>query len=316
MIVKYGQQYEQQVVDLWNKTCTFDSIDVNKFRRQALFDENFDEELCYVAIKDEKVVGFILGIKRKFPYLERGLEPNRGWISVMFVAKEYRNRGIGQALLDVVENKLFEMGATDITLGAYSPNYFFAGIDPDNYPEAIEFFEKNNYKAGEKAFSMGMNLHGYQIREKTLEKKKAAEEKGYRFINFDYKYALELLEYMRQEFGGGWKRNALIAMQKNKAQDRILLVLDPQGKICGCSNRAIDDNEMRFGPIGISASERNSGLGTILMELGLYEMAKKGIYRMYFVTTDENGRRYYERMGLEVIRTFVDYRKDLSKCVR
>ena len=311
MIEKYRQEYEQQVVDLWNNTCTFDPIDVNKFRRQALFDENFDEELCYVAIKDEKIVGFILGIKRKFPYLERGLEPTRGWISVIFVDKQYRNQGIGQRLYDTVEKKLIEMGTTNITLGAYSPNYFFAGLDLENYPESIEFFEKNGYKAGEKAFSMGMDLHGYKISEETLKKKRIAEEKGYRFINFDYKYALELLEYLKVEFGGGWKRNALIAMQKNKAQDRILLVLNPEGKICGCSNRAIDDNEMRFGPIGISASERNNGLGTILLELGMYEMAKKGIYRMYSVTTDENGRRYYDRIGLKVIRSFIDYRKEL-----
>ena len=32
---------------------------------------------------------------------------------------------------------------------------------------------------------------------------------------------------------------------------------------------------------------------------------------MYFVTTEENGRRYYERNGLSVIRTFIDYRKEL-----
>ena len=311
MIEKYKQDYEQQVVNLWNEACTFDSIDIEKFRRQVLFDENFDEDLCYVAIKDKKVVGFILGIKRKFPYLERGLEPTKGWISVIFVAKEYRNQGIGQKLYDTVENKLKEMGVKEIILGAYSPNYFFAGLDPENYLESINFFEKNGYTAGTKHYSMGMNLHGYQVSEKTLVKKKKAEEKGYKFINFDYRYSLELLDFLKNEFGGGWKRNALIAMQKNKAQERILIVLNPEGKICGCSNRAIDDNEMRFGPIGISDSERNNGLGTILLELGMYEMAKKGIYRMYFVTTDEDGRRYYERIGLKVIRTFIDYSKEL-----
>ena len=31
------------------------------------------------------VVGFILATKRIFPYLERGLEPDRGWINVLFV---------------------------------------------------------------------------------------------------------------------------------------------------------------------------------------------------------------------------------------
>ena len=52
-------------------------------------------------------------------------------------------------------------------------------------------------------------------------------------------------------------------------------------------------------------------LGSILLDLQCYEMCRKGVYRMYFITTEENGRRYYERNGLSVIRRFVDYRKDL-----
>ena len=35
-IINYLQKYESQVVDLWNRCCTFDSIDVRKFRKQAL----------------------------------------------------------------------------------------------------------------------------------------------------------------------------------------------------------------------------------------------------------------------------------------
>ena len=75
--------------------------------------------------------------------------------------------------------------------------------------------------------------------------------------------------------------------------------------------RKIDGNPMRFGPIGISEKARNAGLGGILLELQMAEMAKKGIYHMYFVTTDEPGRRYYERHGLNVFRSFIDYRKDI-----
>ena len=39
-IINYTQEYEREVVDLWNRTCTFDPISVQKFRLQALFDDN------------------------------------------------------------------------------------------------------------------------------------------------------------------------------------------------------------------------------------------------------------------------------------
>lgn len=100
-------------------------------------------------------------------------------------------------------------------------------------------------------------------------------------------------------------------MQKGISEDLILLILDPDDKICGFCMRAIDGNPMRFGPVGVSGSKRNMGLGSILLDMQCFEMAKKGIYRMYFVTTDEPGKRYYERHGLSVIRTTVEYRKDI-----
>ena len=137
----YDQRWEGQVVDLWNRCCAFDAIDVGKFRRQALFDDNFDPELSWVALEDERVLGFAFGTKRKFPYLERGLEPERGWVNVIFVAPEARRRGVASELLGRIETELRDRGVTNITLGAYSPSYFFAGVDPDNYPEAVAFFE-------------------------------------------------------------------------------------------------------------------------------------------------------------------------------
>ena len=310
-IITYNQKYEQQVVDLWNRCCYFDSITVDKFRQQALFDDNFDESLCWVALEGEQTVGFILATKRKFPYLDRGLEPDRGWINVMFVAPEHQKKGIGQSLYNLAESALVGLGVKSITLGAYSPNYFFAGIDQDNYPQAVRFFAENGYVSGAKHYSMGRDLHGFQISEKTLQKKQQAEEEGYRFVPFDYYYSLELLSFLKEEFGGGWKRNALISMQKRMAEDHIILVLDPKGKICGFCMSAIDGNEMRFGPIGVAEKLRNAGLGGILLELKLYDMCKRGIYRMYFITTDDPGKRYYERHGLTVIRTFVEYKKEV-----
>lgn len=308
-IVNYGQAYEAQVVSLWNQCLTYDTITVGKFRRQALFDENFDPALCYVALEGEQVVGFCLGMRRKFPYLERGLEPDRGWIVAIFVAEAYRRQGIGTKLVQRSEADMRSRGAKNITLFAYSPGYFFPGIDKENYPAAAPFFEKLGYEAGSTDYSMCKDLHGFQISPEGLAKKAAAEAKGYRFVNFTYDYALELLEFNRDNFGGGWKRNALIAMQNGTAEDLILLVLSPEGKICGFSMRMIDGNPSRFGPIGIDKNMRNEGLGSILLDFAQQEMARRGIYHMFFVTTDDPGRRYYERKGLHVFRSFTSYKK-------
>lgn len=310
-IINYSQKYEKGVIDLWNKTMIADPITSHKFRKQALFDDNFDTELCYVAILNDSVVGFLLATKRKFPYLERGLEPAKGWINVMFVDTDYRQKGIGTSLVEHAEEKLKSMGVETVTLAAYSPNYFFPGIDKDNYRDAIKFFDKLGYKAGEESYSMCKDLHGYQISEESLAKLSKAQEAGFSFLKFDYKYALELLDFLKYEFGGGWKRNALISMQNNTAEDCILLVLDPKQEIVGFCMRMIDGNPMRFGPIGVKEEVRNYGIGGILFDIMQLEMEKQGIYHLYFVSTDAPGRRFYERHGVKVFRTYVDYEKTI-----
>ncbi|MBU3207204.1 GNAT family N-acetyltransferase [Clostridium algidicarnis] len=308
-IINYSQIYESEVVDLWNKTLIADPIIVNKFRKQALFDDNFDTNLCFIAVEDDCVIGFLLATKRKFPYLERGLEETRGWINVMFVDQDYQRQGIGESLVKYAEVKLKSMGTETVTLGAYSPNYFFPGVDKDAYSGSMKFFDKMGYEAGEESYSMCKDLHGYKLGEETLDKLSKAQEAGFYFVNFEYKYALELLEFLKSEFGGGWKRNALISMQNDTAENCILLVLNCEQKIVGFCMRMIDGNPMRFGPIGVKGEARNFGIGGILFDIMQLEMEKRGIYHLYFISTDKPGRRFYERHGVKVFRTYVDYEK-------
>ncbi len=308
-IINYTQKYEADIVELWNKNLFADPITVEKFRRQALFDVNFDSRFCYIALEEEKPVGFLLGMRRKFPYLERGTEPDRGWIVAMFVDELWRRRGIGKALVQRGETDMRQDGAKNITLSAYSPGYFFPGVDGETYPESIPFFESLGYVAGKKDYSMCKDLHGYRISPESRKRMEAAEAKGFKFVNFTYDRALELLEFNRINFGGGWKRNALIAMQNDTAEDLILLVISPEDKICGFSMRMIDGNPSRFGPIGIDKNMRNEGLGSLLLDFAQQEMVKRGVYHMYFVSTDDPGRRYYERHGVHVFRSFTSYKK-------
>ena len=309
--IHFNEKYESQVVSLWNECLYIDQIDIDTFRQKAILDDNFDPELSWLALDDEKVIGFIYGTKRKFPYLERGLEPERGWINVIFVHHKYRRQGIGTKLYILVETKLKELGVKEITLAAYSPSYFFYGVDDVNYSESGPFFKSKGYDAKELHYSMGMNLVDFVMPEHIVQKKKALEEKGYSFITFKNIYSLELLEFLKNEFGGGWKRNALLAMRNNTAENLIILVLNKEDKICGFSMSAIDGNPYRFGPIGVSAQLRNEGIGSVLLNYSFLHMKDRGLDRMFFMTTDEPGRRYYERNGLHVIRTVKNYRKNI-----
>lgn len=306
----FQQERFQQVLTCWNQSLIYDGIDEERFKQLILLDENFNPDLFLLALNQEKVVGFCYGVRRKIPYLERGLEENRGWIVIMGVLPEYQNQGIGTMLCDEVEKRLKDMGTKEITLCAYSPNYFFPGIDK-RYQQAISFFENRNYVNRAESVSMQRSLWDYHMADQYKEKLASLEKDGIHIIRYNDEYMLPLLNYLLENFGAGWKRNALIAMQKKEAEDTILLVVDEQKNILGFCMRKIDGNDARFGPFGVSEHLRSKGIGGVLFESMMQEMKQKGIYYLYFLWTDGAAQRFYERHDVKVYRTYQLYRKEV-----
>jgi GNAT superfamily N-acetyltransferase len=306
----YKQEYMEQIITGWNETLIFDPISEERFLQQVLMDENFDPNLALVLLVEDKVAGFCLGIKRRYPYLTRGLEENRGWISIMFVATEYQGKGYGKALLNEVEKRLKKEQVKEITLCAYSPNYFTPGVDL-KYEKALTFFEQGGYVKGTDAVSMQKNLFSYNIPQKTQDMIGQLKEEGISFTTYSLLYMEKLLAFVEKEFDAGWVRNILQAIRNGEAEDTILISTDKDNQVIGYCMRKIDGNDARFGPIGVKESVRSKGIGGILFDLQMREMQKRGIYYAYFLWTHGAAMRFYERHGMSVYRTYQLYRKNI-----
>ncbi|MEG2330069.1 GNAT family N-acetyltransferase [Anaerorhabdus sp.] len=303
-LTQYDQRFEAQVVNLWNECLTSDLITLPIFRKQVLFDENFRQEFAFCAVDNNTLVGFGFGMKRIFPYLERGVEPEKSWINVVFVKESYRRKGIGTQLVKCIEEKLNDGLSKKITLASYSPNYFFPGVDRINYKGSREFFEYNGYQISGEAVSMSKSLFDYEVPQETIDKVNELAKVGYRFERFTYNYAFKLLEFLKNEFGGGWKQNALSLMKTNEAEDTILICIDKNDDVVGFCMRKMDGFPMRFGPFGVKAELRSFGLGGILFDLMQKEMKSQRLFDLYFLWTHGAGQRFYERHGVHVYREY------------
>lgn len=299
------------IVAGWNESLPNDPITEERFLQEIALDENFDADLALVCETSEpKLVGFSLGMRRKYPYLTRGLEPDRGWISSFFICPEFRGKGYGQKLLVETEKRLKEAGTKEITLFAYSPNYFTPGVDI-SYPGGVKFFDAAGYNRGTEAVSMSCDLFCHTLPEKVRQDVQQLAEQGIRFRMYQKTDMGPLLEFVSREFDAGWVRNILQAMRKNEAEDTILLAVDSTGKVLGYCMRKIDGCDGRFGPIGVAQELRSRGLGGILLELQMQEMRKRKIYTLYFLWTHGDAMRFYARHGLTPYRTYQLYRKKL-----
>ena len=93
-------------------------------------------ELFLVAEKDSQIIGTAMA----------GFDGHRGWVYYVAVDKKHRRQGIGQALMQAVEDGLKQIGCTKLNLQVRLSN-----------PEVVEFYEKLGYNIEERV-SMGKHL--------------------------------------------------------------------------------------------------------------------------------------------------------------
>lgn len=303
-ISRFQSEYTDEVLRLWNQTMVADPLSKQRFLELIVTDDNFDADASVAALYNGKVVGFVWAVYRKVAYGERGLEPERGWIVSIMVSPDFQRQGIGSQLVKYVETIFRERAISRVTLGAYSPNYLFPGIDIQAYKTAIPFFEQHGYEVSSHAVSMEYNIFGYRQSTQYLQQKKAVEELGYKILPLSLDRVEELIAFLHTHFEGGWSRNIKVALQRGNLLETVLIAVEPGGKIVGYAQRAMDGNPSRFGPFGVREDLRGLRLGMILFNEMIFDMFSRGIYHAYFLWTTGSNIQFYERNGMKIYREY------------
>ena len=309
-IIEFDDRYTDEIIDIWNNSLVFDQITRQQFIRYHVNDFNFDKRYFLLAV-DEKVVGFIFGIKRSTPYFSRGCESSIAWIKVLGVSKT--NQQIGTSLLIELENRFKDAGVKKIVLGNYSPSYLVSGIPQEEYYPAIAFFEHHDYSQVGTSYWMERQLDEYVYPDEIDTKRKDIEKNGYIIQKFDPDKTYQLIKMMKRNFSDSWTSYVVNAIANGTATQTIILCSDPIGKVIGYVSRAsIDCDPYRFGPFGIDKDYRNQGIGEIMIHEMFKSMVEKSLNYVYFKNTDDIGCRFYKRQGMSVKRTIIKYEKILD----
>lgn len=147
-IIEYEEKYLEDVRDLLTELEEYivsidkdelDQVHPEYHERMALVDLdeiNMNNGICYLAIKNDKAIGLIMGMIPKYDeydYLDYKC-PKRGMITELIVTSKIRSKGIGQALMEKME-KYFKFNDCEYVL-----------VDVFAYNEnAINFYNKKGY---------------------------------------------------------------------------------------------------------------------------------------------------------------------------
>ena len=118
----------EEMVKLWNKELGEEYPMRQKlFNQNSLEDKNVLEDGCAMAVDEQNnLIGFIIA-KKWQEQVDIKMDSKRGWIQVLLVDKNYRNKGVGTKLLGKAEETLRDNGIEEIQLGG-DPFHYFSGV--------------------------------------------------------------------------------------------------------------------------------------------------------------------------------------------
>ena len=147
-IIEYKEKYLEDVKDLlveleeYILTIDEDNLDQlhpdyrNKMALLDLEEVNNNNGKCYLAIKNDKVIGLIMGKIIKFDendYLDYKC-PKEGDITELIVTSKIRSKGIGQALINKMEDYFKSVNCEYVLVDVFAYNKI-----------GIDFYNKNGY---------------------------------------------------------------------------------------------------------------------------------------------------------------------------
>ena len=147
-IIEYEKKYLEDVkdllVELEEYILSIDEDNLDQLHpdyrdKMALLDlqeVNENNGKCYLAIENDKAVGLIMGIIKKFEendYLDYKC-PKEGEITELIVTFQTRSKGVGQALINKMEEYFKSVGCEYVIVDVFAYNKM-----------GIYFYNKNGY---------------------------------------------------------------------------------------------------------------------------------------------------------------------------
>ena len=303
----YNPKDEESMVALWNRCVPCDPVTRDSFRRKVLLDPNFDERGSLVAEAHGETIGFVHALRRRYPYYDIGLEPEKGWITIFFVSPEWTRHSVATALFDRAESFLSGQNVSDVFVSNYTPHYFVPGIDVDAHAPALEFLKNRGYEKVLSVYGMGRPLHDFSIPADIAKREEALRSAGFSIQLFRPEHILGTVEFLRQFYPGDLFRVAIERLTEHPECDEILVALK-NGAVVGFSHFLED----HFGPFGIHPDYMGRGLGPLLYYKTAEQMKKKGRERLWLAWTTGKAKDFYHKVGLTVLRRHSIMRKGLA----
>jgi predicted N-acetyltransferase YhbS len=292
-----------EMTTIADRSMEFDYVDEMLIREKTLSARDFDPELAIGCRKAGKLVGFAMGATGK-----KSDGTTIGYIRLLCIDPAVQRQGIGTALLTDMEMRLAEKGAESVAMMDCGTNYFMPGVDFRSTP-AFCFLNRNGYERAGANHNMICEIgpnHWPDIETRI----KKCEEQGIeirRAKRTDAPAVYKLLE----KLWPAWHCEVENALENDPPT--LYLGLTGKGAVVAFAGYQGNNKSLSwFGPMGTDPSLQGKGVGSLLLQLCLRELARQGFSDAIIPWVGPVG--FYARYCDAVMdRCFYAWRKPLKK---
>lgn len=300
-----------ECLDLWNREMGFIYPISERVYKQNVVD--YLEKEVHGAYIDNELVGFI--VAKKFTSESLISYSNLGFISLLYVSKKFRKRGIGQELLNKAEEYLSDKEIINVGKDIYN---FFPGVPADFDNLTDLWFEKRGYELNRYTHDLiNRNPEYFKLKEDqytykvcTLDEKDSLLE--FMNINFPGRWYFETLDYFNN---GGTGNEYVICLENNKVI-AFARVNDRSFRLIGYNTIWYErfENLGGVGPLGVDKNFRGKNLGYNIVAYGINTLKDRGIKE---IMIDWTGiLEFYQQFGFEVWKNYRYIAKNSKKLLQ
>ncbi len=308
----YSKEKALKLHKLWNEELGFIFPISDELMQRNTYDtEGFLEEQSFVAICNEEPVGFIINKIWSHKYqLEAYL--NTGWISLIYVKKEFRNNGIGTLLLQKSLDVFKSLGCTKVFLGKDYQN-FFPGL-PVDLKAHVKWFTNRGFSGLYDTNDLVNNnlVSKYELRE-------YLDDTKYK-IRLGNKFDLPKIDaFFQKNFPSRWHVEYLDYVSNGGNGSEYLICLDQFENVCGfCKIQTFEtpinligysltwrkrfDRIGGVGPLGVDKDYRHKNIAYNLLVSAINELIDRNCQKAIIDWT--NLMELYRKFGFEIWKSY------------
>ncbi len=294
-----------EVVQGWNRTLPYDTIDDVRFRDVILEDPNHEPEGTLVAVDDGRIVGFMDVITRDSVEGKDGRGSMEGkehaYLRGLYALPEYPIAEVLTPLLAQTESYLREKGKRSIHVVKYTGRYFFPGLDA-RYERILRFLDSKGFERASMIDDMDVDLTNWTPNAYQQDAIRRAKAYGAHVVD----YAPDMLDALRRFaeqaqiphwFAPGWEEAY-----------KTMIIAFRDEKIVGWANYSLLEEYGSFGPTAVLPEHRSHGIGTWILVETMLRVQRHGLPRIWAHWTNTP---FYELSGWKVCRQYVFLTKQL-----